>query len=419
MHQPGLTTGAFDPTLVDHHEISFTVDEYQARQAALRDLMRRDGIDLLYVTNPDLVCWLHGFRVGWYKGNAPMRYPQCYGTALHVDHDTVIHFDNPTEETVLASTSVCTDNRFFATREPEPNLAFVVDELRSSGWIDPSAATRVGLEMWCYLPNRRISEMTEAAFRSAGCDVVDASATVRATRRVKSPAELAYIEEAVRVAEVGHQAIIDTARPGMTELAVFGEALRAMAAENGELAALIPIFTALPVNDGRMAPMGHSLPGRRRLRPDDVLCADLCGVVHRYHGNVLRGHYMGDPPPELLDRYRRAAGVYDMIEAELRAGMTVGEVNGRLRSYYASVGLDAGEGWALGYELGLSLPPDWVGDFYFNMLDDRYLDRVFEPGMVTNFESMFNTALIETMVWTEDGVRLLSTTPPGLSIIDC
>jgi Xaa-Pro aminopeptidase len=171
------------------------------------------------------------------------------------------------------------------------------------------------------------------------------------------------------------------------------------------------------VVDGRMISMGHSLPGRRPVARDTMLCADLCGVVHRYHGNTLRGHYFGEPPAAMVERYERAAGVFDMITEELHAGMTVGEVNRRLKSYYDGVGLSVDEGWALGYELGLSLPPDWVGDFYFHMADDRYLDRVFEPGMVTNFESLFDTALIETMVWQEDGVRLLGTTPPALSVV--
>ncbi len=413
MTSQGLTPGVFDPAAMDYSEISFSEEEYLARQAKLRALMERDGIDVMFVTTPDLVCWLHGFRAGWYKANGPMRYPQCYGTVLRAGEDRIIHFDNPTEEPVLAVTSVCRDNRYFGSREAAPNIAFIMDELAAEGWLDG----RVGMEFWSYVPNRAISEMFEAAFRERGCEVVDASAIGREARRVKSPAEIAYIIEAVRLAEVGHQAVRDCAREGITELALFGEAIRAMMAEGGELSALIPIFNVCPVVDGRMISLGHSLPGRRTVARDTVLCADLCGVVHRYHGNTLRGHYFGEPPAAMVERYERAAGVFDVIAGELRAGMTVGEVNRRLKRYYDSVGLSVDEGWALGYELGLSLPPDWVGDFYFHMADEKYLDRVFEPGMVTNFESLFDTALIETMVWEADGVRLLGSTPPALSVV--
>ena len=95
--------------------------------------------------------------------------------------------------------------------------------------------------------------------------MVDASHLTRELQLVKSPAEIAYIQEGVRIAEVGHQAIRDCAKEGMSELAVFGEVLRAMMAEGGELSALIPIFTLSPVRDGRMVAIGHSLPGRRQV----------------------------------------------------------------------------------------------------------------------------------------------------------
>ena len=98
--------------------------------------------------------------------------------------------------------------------------------------------------------------------------------------------------------------------------------------------------------------------------------------------------------------------------------MTVREVNKLLRDAYERLGLWDTEGWALGYELGLSLPPDWVGEFFFDTRDELYLDRVFEENMVTNFESFFNTTLIDTLVWEKDGVRTLSKIPEELIAIN-
>jgi hypothetical protein len=96
----------------------------------------------------------------------------------------------------------------------------------------------------------------------------------------------------------------------------------------------------------------------------------------------------------------------------------VREVNARLRKYYEDTGLwSETHGWALGYELGLSLPPDWVGEFYFHLGDDLYLDRVFEPGMVTNFESVFGTGLIDTVIWENKQARVLSSMPRELIVV--
>src|SRR5262249_3250323 len=225
------------------------------------------------------------------------------------------------------------------------------------------------------LPNRAVSTVIEGAFLAEGCRVVDGSAIVRRARRVKSPQEIAYIENAVALADIGHRTIRQHLRPGITELELFGEVTRAMMAAGSEFPALIPIFNAVPVHDGHSAASGHAMAGRKRIQPGEMLKADLCGVYHRYHGNVMRGYYLGDPSAAMIDRHRRAAGAFEVMRTEVRAGMTVGKVIAILRRYYEDAGLRDVPGWALGYELGLSLPPDWVGEFYFHVHDDKYLDR--------------------------------------------
>lgn len=403
----GLTPGTLESWPTEVRELAFDREEYVGRLRRVRALMAEQKVDLLYVTTPDHVCYLHGYFANWYKANSPMRYPQLYGTVIHVDHDEFIHFDNPTELPLLAKTSISTDNRFFPSREAEPNLRFIIVELKARGWLKGT----VGMEFWSYVPNRAISEMIEQAFVAEGCRVVDASPIVRRVRRVKSPQELAYIEKAVALADLGHETIRKSLRPGMTELELFGEVLRAMMAAGSEFPALIPVFNALPVRDRRPVSSGHTMAGRKVIQKGELLKADLCGVYHRYHGNVMRDFFLGEPPEEMVQRHRLAAGVFDVIRTEVKAGMTVREVNAVLRHYYEAVGLWDKPGWALGYELGLSLPPDWVGEFYFHVRDDKYLDRVFEENMVTNFESMFNTWLIDTLVYGRDGTRVLSKTP--------
>jgi len=410
----GLTPGAFEAPPPELRQLAFGPDEYAQRLVRVRERMAAEKIDLLYVTTPDHVCYLHGYVASWYKANSPMRYPQLYGTAIHVDHDQPIHFDNPTEMPVLASTSVCTDLRFFKSREAAPNLAFIIEELEAKGWLHGTVA----MEYWSYVPNRAISTMLEGAFLAEGCRVVDGSAVLRRVRRVKSPAELGYIRKGVALADIGHAAIRRYLRPGITELELFGEVTRAMMAAGSEFPALIPIFNAMPVRDGRPISSGHAMAGRRVIGAGEFLTADLCGVHHRYHGNVMRGYFLGDPPREMVERNRLAAGVFDALRAEMRAGMTVHAFNAIARRYYEGVGLWDQPGWALGYELGLSLPPDWVGDFFFNVRDDKYLDRVFEANMVTNFESLFDSWLIDTLIYGESGVEILSTTPLELIAVE-
>ena len=401
----GLTPGV-QVTSTEPDQLAFSPDEYKARLARLRAAMAAEKIDLLYLTSPESVCWLHGFYASWYKAHSPMRYPNLYGTAVHVDSDDFVHFDAPNELAVLTRRSVSKDNRFFESREAADNLSFITRELRSKGW----TGCTVGLEFWSYLPNRAVSTMFEGALLAEGCRVVDASAMVRRARRVKSPTEIAHIEEAVRLADIGHETVKANLRPGVTELELFGEVTRAMMAAGSEFPALIPIFNAVDVRDGRSNASGHTMAGRTKITAGQMLKADLCGVFHRYHGNVMRGYYLGDPPKQMVEQNRRAAGAFEIM-TRVKAGMTVRETNALLREYLESVGLWSEPGWALGYELGISLPPDWVGEFYFNARDEKYLDRVFEENMVTNFESLFGTWLVDTCVYAKNGARFMSKQP--------
>ncbi len=414
MNTKKVTMGVFDSKAITDVEYPFEKSEYESRLSRIRDLMDKENIDLPYVTTPEAICWIHGYFTSWYKANSPRRYPQLYGTAIHVDHDHFIHFDYPTEEPVLFKTSISTDNRFFSDREGMPNLEFIMKELHHDGWLKGT----VGLEFWSYIPNRAVSEMIENAFCENGCKVVDGSGIMREARRVKSPREIKYIEEAVRIADIGHQTIMNKLQPGMTELELYGEVMRAMMAAGGEHQALLPIFTTSPVKGGIALGSGHLMATRKKIERGEHLCADLCGVFHWYHGNVCRGFFVGNPPTKLIDQYKNAGSIYEIIRTKIRAGMTVREVNKLLRDAYERLALWDTEGWALGYELGLSLPPDWVGEFFFDTRDELYLDRVFEENMVTNFESFFNTTLIDTLVWEKNGVRTLSKMPEELIAIN-
>jgi Xaa-Pro aminopeptidase len=407
-----VTMGIFDPAAIAEVNYPFEMAEYTSRLNRIRELMAGEKIDLLYVTMPEAICFIHGYMTSWYKANSPRRYPQMYGTAIHVDHDRFIHFDHPTEEPVLFRTSVSKDNRFFSTREAKPNLEFIINELRREGWLKGT----VGLEYWSYIPNRAVSDMMESALRDNGCEVVDGSGVLREVRRVKSPREIKYIEDAVRIADIGHQTIKEMLHPGMTELELYGEVVRAMMAAGGEHQALLPIFTSIPVVDGIAISGGHLHATRKQIKVGEHLTADLCGVMNGYHGNVCRGFFLGDPPTKLVDQYKKAAGVYEVIRNKARAGITLREFNKTLQKYYADAGLWDADGWAIGYELGLSFPPDWVGDFFFDIRDELYLDRdrILEENMVTNFESFFNTTLIDTLVWEKDNVRTLSKMPEGI-----
>ena len=80
-----------------------------------------------------------------------------------------------------------------------------------------------------------------------------------------------------------------------------------------------------------------------------------------------------------------------MLSGAARSGTTVGHVVAELLRYYRSTGMARDFDYLLGYELGISFPPDWVNEWNFSDSDVEgpRSARLFDSRTVTNFESMY------------------------------
>ena len=123
---------------------------------------------------------------------------------------------------------------------------------------------------------------------------------VRELRWVKSPLERAAMREAAAIADAGMRAARDALAPGVTELEVYGEMVRALARAGGENTAITQ-----PVLFGTKTNAAHALSTRRVLQPGEPVMIDLSGVRHRYHVNLARMFHLGEPEPDVAD-VRRA-----------------------------------------------------------------------------------------------------------------
>ena len=400
-------------------EVPFSIAEYRDRLDRVRARMAADGIDLLWVLAPQGQCWLSGYQAEWYMAQSPLKWPPCSGIAVHVDHDCFIHFDTVGEVVMSRYATVSTDTRIFPASDPikrRDGIAFIIDELKASGWLKPG--TRVGQELWSYRPNPAVSQRFREAFEGAGGTVSDASLILRELRGRKSPAEIACIERAGAIADVGIRAVREALYAGATELEIYGHMVAAMAAAGGENPGI-----TMPVLSGPKSNCGHALASRKAILPGENVNIDLCGVFNRYHANMARSYWMGTPPDHIAAYYEKIAGIFDAIRPVLRTGMPVAELNKVSQEYFREHDLWDNGAWLGGYEMGIAFPPDWVGHYYLEYADLETSD-VFEAGTAVNFEAVFYmpdmagiTHLIDTIVFKEDAAVLLSQEPYGLSTI--
>ena len=221
---------------------------------------------------------------------------------------------------------------------------------------------------------------------------MDATGTVRSVRRLKSPAEIAVIEQAQAAGDAGLLALQAGVRPGMTELEAWNLFMSGQIAAGGEPAAIHETVAVGPPE-----PMLHTMSSRRRIQPGDFFHADVCGAVDRYHARACRTYFMGSPPAELTAITRILAGAFDVLAETARVGTPFDEVTARLAEYYRDAGAPEGESFMGGYELGIAFPPDWVGEFCWGTGSD-HAGAVVEAGLVTNVESCYFLAMVDTVV---------------------
>ncbi|ANI38041.1 M24 family metallopeptidase [Mycolicibacterium vaccae] len=379
---------------------AFTAAEYERRRAALQDAARRAGLDLVLVSSPDAMCWLHGYQSRWYRAQSSTRWPPFQCTVLHVGSGRYVVYDVEHHADLIRRTSVAEDVVLSRDDDGDAVLRLIIDDLLVRGWLDGT----VGMEFHSHVPNRATSEIIEVALRSAGCRVVDASAVTRSVRLVKSAAEIAVIERAAAICDTGLRALQAEVRVGMTEKQAWGVMISAMAQAGGEPAALHESVVVGPIE------LGHAYASDRVIRRGDVLCADPCGVVDRYHANIERWFVVGqDPTDELYRLAEIEAAAFAILCDRAADGVRVCEVTAEIENLLRDNGLWGLHDWNGGYELGLSFPPDWVGEWTFTVGEPS--EDIFRTGVVTNYESIVLYPMIDTVVFGEHGARTLSTLP--------
>ncbi len=401
-------------TLVPEKELPFSRREYESRLGRIRAEMRNAGIDVLYLSSPESMYYACGYRAEWYQAQSPKNWLPMSGVAIHADHDKHILLDTEEELVMIRYSTVSDDVRIFSDEMPVGMIDWVLSELSREGWLPG----KVGLEMWSYRPNRIVSEMFQGALEKRGCKVVDAADIVRAVRSVKSPKELEYVRQASGVADIGMRAALEVLRPGMTELQVYGEVVRAMAQAGGENPAI-----TMPVASGRKSACAHALASTKKIRRGEIVNVDVCGVVNRYHANMARTFSMGKPDPDVAKVVRASGGSFDLLRRILGPNASVSDIMQSLKSYYEETGIIDERWWFGGYELGASFPPDWVGPWSY----DAYTDskgRRFVPGTAVNYESNFYlpkraglSLLINTIIFDESKAQVMGRMPNELIIV--
>lgn len=338
---------------------------------------------------------LLGNDIYWGMGMANMRYmfqvdAHLGGNGLFplsgepVVWTGVPHMNRPTNPYLSLNTWI-TDFRTMG------GMAAIADEVRSRG-LDKSKLGLIGFSSTIQTtPTLLHQDVLTLQKLLPQAELIDASHILQDMRMVKSEAEIEILRGAGKIARKVVDAMIESARPGVPEAAVYAEMIRTMIANGGE-PNIFNLFNSGPVEHPKNE-LWHMLhgceqpitPTMRPLEAGDLILTEWHTKYGGYRCHTEFSVYLGKKAPkELLNIWNVSVECLEASKGALVAGKTIREALEIIRKPAAKAGLDWVE---LGFHAMGTASPEFPTVVYAegygsNTLNGhRIMDMVLEEGM--------------------------------------
>ncbi|PDT43804.1 hypothetical protein CO661_33010 [Sinorhizobium fredii] len=376
---------------------AFPEAEHRTRIARARQELAAAGYDGCIVVAPENLFYL----VGYDSVSANIG-PQALILSVHDERDPTLLVRN-VDLPLVKETSWLTDIRTYQL--------FVDDVPAQVGKIahDHGIATgRLGLEMQSPAVTASYARALEQAMRTARFE--DISHLLNRIQLIKSPAEIRYMREAARYANLGLEAARNILRPGISEFALCA-AVEKAAREAGS------DYPALPTEcgSGTRSAGGHATAMPKTISAGDLVHLEFAGVARRYHSVSMMTMATGDPSSS-------ARRLYDVGRESLLAGLEkclpgtpVADIDVASRKPIERAGLGEAAQMRFGVGIGVAYPPIWLSSLQI----DRFSNGALTPGMTFYVHSWLSlpeerlgVMLGGTYVVTQTGIEELSGAGP-------
>jgi Xaa-Pro aminopeptidase len=247
-------------------------------------------------------------------------------------------------------TSVVEDVRVWRDREgasPALDLRDMLGDLGCRG-------KRLGIEYHAYGLTAQRGRMVDAALEGF-CRTEDASDLVRLLRLVKSPAELAYVRQAGRLADQALAVANRLTVAGTPVGAIYAEMQKVILAGDGD-----PSASRWPMGSGEEALLVRYHTGHGRVAARDQVTFEFAAAYRHYHTALMHVVVTGKVDRRHRDMFRACRDALDACTEGLRPGRTVGEVYDTHARALTKAGYRGRFLNACGYTMGATYPPTWM-----------------------------------------------------------
>ena len=298
---------------------------------------------------------------------------------------------------------------------------------------------RLGLE--CDVLPMNLYQLYQSVFQNAA--VADVSPDIRCVRAVKSPYELAIMEDAARRADAVAAGVPDLLRTGISELKLAGlveASARAMGHQGvmrmrlwgnelfyGHLmagsSAAAPSYLASPTGGTGAGPAVAQGAGFGEIRPNEPILVDYVFAFDGYLADHTRIFAIGDLSDDLMRGHEAMCRIQETLSQECRPGVTGGDIyrlaqslaeDAGYRDWFMGIGTE--RVFFVGHGIGLEL------DEYPFLAKGQ--DMPLAEGMVIALEPKLVipgkgvVGIENTHVVTKTGLRRLTCHPDNIHIVD-
>ncbi|NDD57827.1 MAG: aminopeptidase P family protein [Chlamydiae bacterium] len=195
-------------------------------------------------------------------------------------------------------------------------------------------------------------------------------------RRIKGPFEISYLKESIDLLSKCFKHTVDILKEGVSELEVAREFQIYLRTLGAEEAAFDPIIAF-----GENTAMPHHKPSDRILKKNDIILLDVGVVYKRYHSDMTRVLFHGNPEPILINIASVVRKAHKAALDICRPGIKVSDLDEAARSVMREHHMEDYFLHSLGHGIGLE-----THESPTLRKDGKDKDMILQPGMVITIE---------------------------------
>ncbi|AMO67914.1 MAG: Xaa-Pro dipeptidase [Zhongshania aliphaticivorans] len=343
--------------MIQRDDMTFPLEEYQNRLAALRLRIADRRLDAVVISDPENIMYLTDYQTTGYSFFQALVVP--------LEDEPFMITRAMEESNIIARTWVERTRPYPDTGDA---IQMLVDALREFGL----AKKRIGYERNSYFfpayqQDRIHTTLTEAK-------LLDCFGIVEQGRICKSPAEIQLMRKAAAATEAGMQAGIDACQAGVTENEIGAAISSAMFKAGGEPPAVMPYVTS-----GPRTMIGHATWEGRTVLPNEHVFLEVGGCYRRYHTAMMRTVVLGKLSDSMHHAQERMKLALHAVHDKVQPGMTVSDADNLVRNIISENDCGARLITRSGYSIGIAFPPSWDEGYIVSLKQGE--STVLQPGM--------------------------------------